>query len=81
MKVLFIGGTGQISSAIVRKLAKEKDVEVWLLNRGNRPAPEGVWRYNGGWWYQYPDGSYPVNCWKQIDGEWYIKTEEDDGED
>ena len=36
-----------------------------------RPAPEGVWRYNGGWWYQYPDGSYPVNCWKQIDGEWY----------
>ena len=42
MKVLFIGGTGQISSAIVRKLAKEKDYEVWLLNRGNRPAPEGA---------------------------------------
>ncbi len=42
MKVLFIGGTGQISSAIVRKLAKEKDFEVWLLNRGNREVPEGV---------------------------------------
>ena len=42
MKVLFIGGTGQISSAIVRKLAKEKDYEVWILNRGNKAAPEGV---------------------------------------
>lgn len=42
MKVLFIGGTGQISSAIVRKLAGEKDIEVWLLNRGNRTAPENV---------------------------------------
>ena len=42
MKVLFIGGTGKISSAIVRKLAKEKDFEVWLLNRGNRGVPDGV---------------------------------------
>ncbi len=42
MKVLFIGGTGQISSAIVRKLAKEKDCEVWVLNRGNRALPGGV---------------------------------------
>ena len=42
MKVLFIGGTGRISSAIVRKLAKEKDFEVWLLNRGNRGVPDGV---------------------------------------
>ena len=42
LKVLFIGGTGQISSAIVRKLAKDKDYDVWLLNRGNNKAPEGV---------------------------------------
>ena len=42
IRVLFIGGTGQISSAIVRKLAKDKAYEVWLLNRGNNPAPEGV---------------------------------------
>lgn len=42
LRVLFIGGTGQISSAIVRKLAKDKDYEVWLLNRGNHEAPEGV---------------------------------------
>ena len=42
MKVLFIGGTGRISSAIVRKLVAEADFEVWLLNRGNRTVPEGV---------------------------------------
>jgi nucleoside-diphosphate-sugar epimerase len=44
MKVLFIGGTGIISSASV-KLALERGVEIYLLNRGNtstRPAPEGA---------------------------------------
>ena len=41
MRVLFIGGTGQISSAIVRKLLRENN-EVWLINRGNRNAPEGA---------------------------------------
>ena len=41
MKVLFIGGTGQISAAIVRKLVSEGE-EVWLLNRGNRKAQDGV---------------------------------------
>lgn len=35
MKVLLIGGTGTISSAITRLLA-EKGEEVWLLNRGSR---------------------------------------------
>ncbi len=42
MKVLFIGGTGQISTAIVERLVEETDAEVWLLNRGNRTAPEGA---------------------------------------
>ena len=44
MKALFIGGTGTISMAIVRKLAKDPQWEVWLLNRGNRKAdiPEGI---------------------------------------
>ncbi len=44
MKALFIGGTGTISMAIVRKLAQREDWEVWLLNRGNRQKdiPEGV---------------------------------------
>ncbi len=37
MKVLFIGGTGTISSAI-SALAVEKGIELYLLNRGNRAA-------------------------------------------
>ena len=35
MKVLFIGGTGTISTAISRKLLRE-GCELWLLNRGSR---------------------------------------------
>ncbi len=39
MKVLFIGGTGTISAAIVRRLAEDQNWEVWLLNRGRRKLP------------------------------------------
>ncbi len=44
MKALFIGGTGQISAAIVRRLVTELGWEVWILNRGISRAelPEGV---------------------------------------
>ncbi|MBQ8971855.1 MAG: SDR family oxidoreductase [Clostridia bacterium] len=44
MKALFIGGTGTISMAVVRRLAQEQRWEVWLLNRGNRKLdlPENV---------------------------------------
>lgn len=35
MKILIIGGTGTISSAITRQLV-EKGHELWLINRGNR---------------------------------------------
>ena len=44
MKALFIGGTGTISTAIVKKLAEDPAWEVWLLNRGNRSdvVPENV---------------------------------------
>jgi nucleoside-diphosphate-sugar epimerase len=43
MKVLFIGGTGTISSAITRKLAADGH-ELYLINRGNRTdrVPAGV---------------------------------------
>lgn len=37
MKVLFIGGTGNISSACTR-LAVERGLELWLLNRGQSQA-------------------------------------------
>lgn len=44
MKALFIGGTGTISAAIVRRLMEMGGWEVWLLNRGSRPeaVPQGV---------------------------------------
>ncbi len=42
MKVLLVGGTGTISSAITDLLLKNKDVELYLLNRGNSPEKEGV---------------------------------------
>jgi len=44
MKVLFIGGTGNISSA-VSELAVQKGTELWHLNRGRQtlfPVPAGV---------------------------------------
>lgn len=41
MKALFLGGTGTISSACTA-LAQKQGWEVTLLNRGNRPAPEGM---------------------------------------
>lgn len=48
MKVLFIGGTGKISSACT-PLAVERGYDMYLLNRGqtNRPVPEGVTVLNG----------------------------------
>ena len=44
MRALFIGGTGTISSAITRRLAKDSSWELWLINRGNRAdtVPENV---------------------------------------
>ena len=43
MKVLFIGGTGIISSACSAR-ALEKGIDLYLLNRGSsiRPVPEGA---------------------------------------
>ena len=47
-KVLFIGGTGTISSAC-SELAIRSGIELYLLNRGKsvRPAPEGAHILNG----------------------------------
>jgi nucleoside-diphosphate-sugar epimerase len=48
MKVLFIGGTGKISSAC-SPLAVERGIDLYLLNRGqtDRSIPEGAHRLNG----------------------------------
>ena len=37
MKVLLIGGTGCISGDIAALAAQKSGVELYLLNRGNRP--------------------------------------------
>ena len=32
----------------------------------------GEWEHDGnGWWYRYPNGSYPVDEWAYIDSKWY----------
>lgn len=46
-----------------------------------RPKYDGLyeegWKKNdAGWWYQYSDGSYPMNCWKTIKGkDYYFKSD------
>ena len=36
----------------------------------------GEWRKDsGGWWYRYPDGSYPTSTWLQDGGKWYYINE------
>lgn len=44
MKALIIGGTGTISTAVVRRLVQELNWEVYVLNRGtkNHILPDGV---------------------------------------
>lgn len=33
---------------------------------------QGTWKSDlNGWWYEYPDGSYPVGQWLQINNLWY----------
>lgn len=48
-RVLLIGGTGTISSAIVKLLAQSEDWEVWVFNRGNPryALPENVKQIHG----------------------------------
>lgn len=36
MKILFIGGTGTISTAITKQLAESNEHQLYLINRGNR---------------------------------------------
>ena len=62
MKVLFIGGTGTISSACSR-LAIDRGIELYLLNRGrsSRPIPEGAHVLRG-------DVRDPVSADAALDG-------------
>ena len=49
MKVLFIGGTGIISTAISKKLLESGEHELFIINRGNRNSC-------------LPDGFKPITC-------------------
>lgn len=50
---------------------------------GSQPAKSqsgsnsGSWvQDEKGWWIKNPDGSYPANEWKQVDGVWYFFNQE-----
>lgn len=41
-------------------------------SNNNSPAAATGWRSDStGWWYQYADGSYPVNAWLYVDNNWF----------
>ena len=47
----------------------EKDMTLYA---GWKMLETGTWKSNSkGWWYEYADGTYPVNTWKEIDGKNY----------
>lgn len=45
----------------------------WSVVASSTPTTytEGWVKDGNGWWYRLKDGSYPKDCWKKIDGEWY----------
>lgn len=42
MKILIIGGTGTISSPITKLLSQDQNIELHVLNRGNKELPTGA---------------------------------------
>lgn len=51
------------------------DAGGWMrIATGGKDAPmDARWKYDDhGWWYEYADGSYPKETWKEIDGKWYL---------
>lgn len=41
-------------------------------NEGANQSASGAWQLdNTGWWFRYPNGSYPKNAWEKINGQWY----------
>ena len=39
--------------------------------RPNYSADSDTDQESAGWWYQYKDGSYPQDTWKQINGSYF----------
>ncbi|MGN0343001.1 MAG: CAP domain-containing protein [Roseburia sp.] len=54
------------------RIAAGLAVCVFALSANPVVAEAAQWNQdNIGWWYQQDDGSFPVNQWRQIDGQWY----------
>lgn len=50
----------------------ELDVDNYNLSSYTRNPGTGQWMRNHiGWWYQYPNGSYPYHTWQYINNKWY----------
>lgn len=50
-----------------------QNTTVTAVNGGPGISDGGVWIQNSsGWWYQFHDGTWPVNAWRQINGAWYF---------
>ena len=43
-------------------------------DRGERSGDFAVWRQaaDGRWWYDWGDGTWPADCWEEIQGKWYF---------
>lgn len=53
-----------------KKIAEE--IVKGILNKSTIATSGAQWlRDNTGWWYRYPDGSWPAAKWDKIDGIWY----------
>ena len=52
-------------------MAHDTTVDGVWLNHDGTAASEGWVKGSGGWWYEYEDGSYPWEQWKDIDGQTY----------
>lgn len=49
-----------------------------MVSAGSLTAYGAGWHQDGlGWWYEQPDGTYPVNTWyEDTDGSWYFFNEQ-----
>ena len=52
-------------------MMKDTVVDGTWLNHDGTAASEGWVKDSVGWWYEYKDGSYPWEQWKEIDGQTY----------
>lgn len=57
---------GTAGSTLGKEAEEYQDTQTYSRAR----AVEG-WIYNGKWWYQYSDGSWPSTSWRRINGSWY----------